>query len=203
MPITADLRLNKANFGVFPFDYDHALQTSILAERIGQSLGLDGDELQACRAAGMFHDLGRNVEGKKNGKVSNWWEKHSDHHLRSAELADVVLLDDVNFDALGDIRSRVCRVIGQHNIFGPAPSDPIARALYDADILEAARLVRDDIRFNIAVIRDRYSRLCTEWARNPEVQARVIRDRAVAPGVTVVDGQKWNDGSASRLLRGK
>ena len=188
MPITADLNLIKAHFGAAPFDYSHALETSQLCESIGAFLGLTGDELWACRAAGMFHDLGRNIEvpagggdldRKNGGKVSLWTERAPNHARLSADLAEVALASDVNFTAT-HMTARVCRVIGQHNIHGPAPTDPIALALYDADLLEAARFGRfygQDIGTFEKFLHGRYSRLATEWARDPRVKERWRRTR--------------------------
>lgn len=203
MPINADLNLTGAAFGVFPFDYDHARETSQLCESIGASLGLEGDLLWACRAAGMFHDLGRNVEvplggsadqRKKGGKVSDWRERHPDHAVAGAELATRALALDPNFLAT-HLDERVARVIAQHNIHGPAPVDPIARALYDADLLEAVRYRRiygeDEATFE-RFLHGRWSRLSTEWARDPVVQARWRRDRSGMPQV----GKKFENKDA-------
>jgi HD superfamily phosphohydrolase YqeK len=195
VPITADLNLTGAHFGAAPFDYSHALETSQLCESIGAFLGLTGDELWACRAAGMFHDLGRNIEvplgggvldRKNGGKVSLWTERAPDHARVSADLAEIALQKDVNFMAT-HLDQRVCRVIGQHNIHGPTPTDPIAKALYDADILEAARFGHyygQDIGLFEKFLHGRYSRLCTEWARDPRVKERWRRTRngSQAPG---------------------
>ena len=192
MPITPDLNLTAAAFGVFPFDYDHARETSQLCESIGASLGLAGDELWACRAAGLFHDLGRNVEviaggspldRKKGGAVSSWQERHPQHALDGAELAKRALAIDVNFQAT-HLDERVARVIANHNIHGPAPADPIGRALYDADLLESVRYYRlfegNEGGFE-RFLASRWSRLVTDWARNPKVHERWRRDRSGAP----------------------
>lgn len=194
MPITPDLNLTGAAFGVFPFDFDHARETSQLCVSIGESLGLEGDLLWACRAVGLFHDLGRNVElpigggaleRKKGGKVSDWRERHPDHAFAGAELAKAALAVDVNFAAT-HLDERVARVIAQHSIHGPAPTDPVARALYDADLLEAVRFRRlygeDEASFE-RFLHGRWSRLSTQWARDPVVQARWRRDRSGMPVV--------------------
>lgn len=203
MPITPDLNLTGAAFGVFPFDYDHARETSQLCVSIGESLGLEGDLLFACRAVGLFHDLGRNVElpigggaleRKKGGKVSDWRERHPDHAYNGAELAKAALLVDVNFQAT-HLDERVARVIAQHSIHGPAPTDPVARALYDADLLEAVRFRRlygeDEASFE-RFLHGRWSRLSTQWARDPVVQARWRRDRSGMPVV----GKKFENKDA-------
>lgn len=189
MPITPDLNLTGAAFGVFPFDYDHARETSQLCESIGASLGLEGDELWACRAAGLFHDLGRNVDvamvggevgRKKGGAVSDWRANHPQHALDGAELSKQALRIDVNFQAT-HMDERVAKVIANHTIHGPAPADPIGRALYDADLLEAVRFRRlygeDEAAFE-RFLSGRWSRLVTDWARNPKIQARWRRDRS-------------------------
>ncbi len=185
MSITPDLPLTGARFGAFPFDYDHGLNTSTLAVEVGAFLGLVSDELYACRAAGMFHDLGRNIGEKNGGKVSPWHERDKDHSRRSAALAEKAMLVDGNFMALrSTVTERVCRVIAQHDIHGPAPSDPIALALYDADLLEACRLTGGNE--GVRVIQERYARLATAWARDPKVQRRWIEARAVKG-----DGKRW------------
>lgn len=232
--LTQDISLVEASFGEAPFDFGHARETGQLAKTIGESLGLTGDDLLACLAAGYFHDLGRNIEpeidvrsgmlshrvlpsGQKArhgnrgsvdggrppsdrpGKVSSWMER-APHAVDSADLAGDALLVDINFVSTGMIE-RVKRVIGQHSIHGPAPVDPIARALYDADLLECFRFrpfYGDDVNRFEKFVAHRLSKVATQFAKNPEIQATWRRNRINAYSAKKPEGGALNSGAVLR-----
>lgn len=228
--LTQDISLVEASFGEAPYGFDHARETGNLCMTIGESLGLTGDELLACRAAGYFHDLGRNIEpeidersgmlshrmmpsgqmarhgnrgsvdggrppSKRPGKVSPWTERHPDHARISAELAGDALLIDLNFVSTGLI-DRVKKTIAGHSIHRPPPIDPIALALYDADLMECVRFKAfygsDTVRFERFVL-SRMSKVVTPFAKNPQRQAVWRRDRENAYSPVKPEGGKFEN----------
>lgn len=176
-------RVERADFPTDPmFSYDnHAIPTSNLASSIGTFLGLAGDELWMCQKAGLFHDLGRKAA---------WNEKDRGCARRSAALAEHVLKDDSNFVAMVPYIERVCRAIAQHDLDGPRPIDPVAIALHDADCLETARFAQIDAESAAPLIRKRYAQVITEWAKDPNVHTRWIKQRANQ----AVPGAAWKPG---------
>ncbi len=101
-------------------DFDHVLRVLTLAERIARA---EGGDLEIVRAAALLHDVGR-AEEAATGR---------DHALVSAQRAREILA--------GHPPQRVeavARAIAAHRFRGgPPPDTPEARALFDADKLDA------------------------------------------------------------------
>jgi hypothetical protein len=189
MPAAPELHLAKADFPPEPFGYQHGLGTYNLAWDIAVSLGLFGDELSLTGAAALLHDLGRQAP---------WWLEDSGCPVRSAAAAEVVLMDNPQWAERPHMVLRACKIIAAHRTTGKPPEDPIGKALWDADLLEASRLDPGGSR-GAAVIRESYARLLTPWAREPARQKRRIEThlRADKPG------QPWAPGVPEELLRGR
>ncbi len=101
-------------------DFDHVLRVTALAERIARA---EGGDLEVVRAAALLHDVGRSVE-RVTGR---------DHALVGAERAREILADQPPEKV-----EAVARAIAAHRFrTGPAPDTPEARALFDADKLDA------------------------------------------------------------------
>ncbi len=181
MPATPDLNVGSVDWPADPYGFEHHRECSQIAQRIGGTLGLEvgGDEWQLCRAVAMLHDIGRRAP---------WWMDDPDCARRSAGLARAVLLKDPNWKAMPDMIERAARVIAAHDLNGKPPTtDPIGKALWDADSLEAARLGPTEDR-GVQELRKRYARLVTPWAQLREHQDRRIafyrRDRQVTTAWT-------------------
>ena len=101
-------------------DFDHVLRVLALAERIARAEGAD---LEVVRAAALLHDLGR-AEERATGR---------DHAQIAAERAREILAGHPKEKV-----EAVVHAIAAHRFrTGPAPTTPEARALFDADKLDA------------------------------------------------------------------
>ncbi len=101
-------------------DFDHVLRVLALAERIVRE---EGGDLEVVRAAALLHDLGR-AEERSGGR---------DHAAVAAERARQILEGHPS-----DKIEAVAHAIAAHRFRrGPAPATPEARALFDADKLDA------------------------------------------------------------------
>jgi len=101
-------------------DFDHVLRVLALAERIARAEGAD---LEVVRAAALLHDLGR-AEERATGQ---------DHAVVAARRAREILAGHP-----AEKVEAVVHAIAAHRFrTGPAPSTPEARAIFDADKLDA------------------------------------------------------------------
>ena len=101
-------------------DFDHVLRVLALAERIVRA---EGGDLEVVRAAALLHDLGR-AEEAVTGR---------DHAEVGAERAREILAGHPPEKV-----EAVVHAIAAHRFrAGPAPATPEARALFDADKLDA------------------------------------------------------------------
>ena len=101
-------------------DFDHVLRVKALAERIARA---EGGDLEVIRAAALLHDLGR-PEQRATGR---------DHAVVSAERAREILARHPEEKV-----EAVAHAIEAHRFrTGPPPSTPEARAIFDADKLDA------------------------------------------------------------------
>lgn len=154
--------LEKISWQADPFGYDHARHTSRLAVHIAEGLGLKTRDIQIVKAAGLFHDLDRR---------GPWQQADSNHAMRSAIAAEEAMRNDPEWWSQKELHEQICRLISQHNLDGDLPIDPLAKALWDADSYEAARLA-PNTREGAAILKQRMERLTTDWARIPEHQRR-------------------------------
>jgi uncharacterized protein len=100
--------------------FDHVLRVLALAERIAQAEGAD---LEIVRAAALLHDLGR-AEEQTTGK---------DHAAVAAERAREILAHHPP-----ERIEAVAHAIEAHRFrTAPEPATPEAKALFDADKLDA------------------------------------------------------------------
>jgi len=101
-------------------DFDHALRVLALAERIARA---EGGDLEVVRAAALLHDVGRSEE-RRSGQ---------DHAVVGAERAQEILAGRPR-----DKIARVAEAIAAHRFrSSPPPTTSEARALFDADKLDA------------------------------------------------------------------
>jgi uncharacterized protein len=101
-------------------DFDHVLRVLALAERIAQEEQAD---MEIVRTATLLHDLGR-VEERRTGR---------DHALASAERAREILAPHPP----ARIEAVVHAIIAHRFRGDTPPRTPEARALFDADKLDA------------------------------------------------------------------
>lgn len=135
-------------------DFDHVLRVLALAERIARA---EGGDLEVVRAAALLHDLGR-AEEELTGR---------DHAEIGAERAREILAGHPP-----ERVEAVARAIASHRFrAGPAPETPEARALFDADKLDAIGAIGIARAFAYAGAHDQ-----PLWA-SPEV-ARAEGERA-------------------------
>lgn len=150
------------------YGHDHGKNTSELALHLAQVLkDADGTrigehDLHVIKGVAYFHDLGR---------TKPWNQPDPDHHQRSAELAAKAMASDSENWVPQSAREEVCKVIMAHTLDGPPPSDPRLVVLWDAECLEAARIMPNTAE-GMQVMAERYSRLLTPWARDPSIQRR-------------------------------
>lgn len=141
------------------YGHDHAFQTSMLAANIAESLSLPPKDVLIARTAAYFHDYRRAEE---------WFREDPNHALRSAEEAERVLRrrgEDAS------VVEEVCRLIARHRVgngFDPQ-GDPRAKALHDADALEAARFEPGTPR-GARLFKERTANLFTEYAKRRDVR---------------------------------
>ena len=101
-------------------DFDHVLRVLALAERIAQAEGAD---VEIVRAAALLHDVGRE-QAEAQGL---------DHAEFAARRAREILAGQPSEKV-----EAVAQAIAAHRFrAGPAPATPEARALFDADKLDA------------------------------------------------------------------
>lgn len=101
-------------------DFDHVLRVLALAERIAR---VEGGDLEVVRAAALLHDIARAEEEAAE----------ADHALMGAERAREILAGHPPEKV-----EAVATAIASHRFrSGPPPATPEARALFDADKLDA------------------------------------------------------------------
>ncbi len=101
-------------------DFDHVLRVLALAERIARA---EGGDLEVVRAAALLHDIGRAEEEATGG----------DHAAIGAARAREILAGHPPEKV-----EAVVTAIASHRFRGgPPPVTPEARALFDADKLDA------------------------------------------------------------------
>jgi len=101
-------------------DFDHVLRVLALAKRIARA---EGGDLEVVQAAALLHDLGR-AEERVTGR---------DHAQVAAERAREILAGHPPEKV-----EAVVHAIAAHRFrTGPEPTTPEARALFDADKLDA------------------------------------------------------------------
>ncbi len=101
-------------------DFDHILRVLVLAERIARA---EGGDLEVVRAAALLHDIGRAQE-----EVTG-----EDHAAIGAARAREILAGHPPEKV-----EAVVEAIASHRFRGgPPPATPEARALFDADKLDA------------------------------------------------------------------
>ena len=150
------------------YGHDHGKNTSELALHLAQVLKDDDGtriaehDLHIIKAAAYFHDLGRTMP---------WNMPDTDHRARSAELAAKAMASDSENWVPQSAREGVCRLIMIHTLDGPPPSDPRLVVLWDAECLEAARIMPNTAE-GWQHMESRYAKLLTPWARDPSIQRR-------------------------------
>ncbi len=135
-----------------------------LAERIiqpGNNTQLKRD-CQVVQQAALLHDIGR---------TRDWQYPDEGHGERSALLADKCMRENPGLWGDNTLREDVCRLIAAHTLSGPVPTDPRLLALWDADLLEAARLSPKTVE-GARVMNERFAKLASPWARETDTKMR-------------------------------
>ncbi|MGB9871659.1 MAG: HD domain-containing protein [Anaerolineae bacterium] len=101
-------------------DFDHVLRVLALAERIARA---EGGDLEVVRAAALLHDIGR-AEEEVTGE---------DHATIGAARARQILAGHPP----EKVEAVVAAIASHRFRSGPPPETPEARALFDADKLDA------------------------------------------------------------------
>jgi uncharacterized protein len=101
-------------------DFDHVLRVLALAERIARA---EGGDLEVVRAAALLHDIGR-AEEEATGE---------DHATVGAARAREILAGHPP----EKVEAVVVAIASHRFRSGPPPETPEARALFDADKLDA------------------------------------------------------------------
>lgn len=112
------------------YGYQHSKMTAMHASTMlfldyGGLYRSGSDEHKAVYLAGFFHDVGRRT-----------LEHDPEHAMRSAEVFERWAKQ--RSDVTAAVRERAVRLIAHHSK-RPENNDPLARALYDADLLEIVR----------------------------------------------------------------
>lgn len=164
------------------YGWDHARDVSQLAVHIAQGRTdlLTAKDIEIVKAAGLFHDLGRE-EG--------WTSPAPGHRHRSAELARKLMKEDAQAWFRVDLIDDVCRMITEHTmphvdsegrlrddtgavIDAPRlPTDPRLQCLWDAESYEGMRFMPGTWEGSV-VLKARLAHLATPWARIPDHQRR-------------------------------
>jgi len=146
---------------------EHGKNTSQLSVYCAAVEGLtDVTETETLKAAGLLHDLGRAMPAGENDR---------DCAARSAEKADKAIRSDPSGSGQRALREAVCRLIAQHSLDRKVPpQEPLARALWDADLLEEARHMPNTARGRTFVV-EAYARLLSPWAQKKTVQHRWLK----------------------------
>lgn len=135
------------------FGWEHHNFTSQL---VGYMLAAEKPrDLTIAKTAALYHDLGR----------ARPWQYVEYCAELSARLADTVMRAHPE---TASYRDDVCRLIALH---GTTPEGPLAIALHDADLLEAARFA-PGTPSGLQAMKLAYARLLTPWARDVETQRR-------------------------------
>jgi hypothetical protein len=170
------------------YGWEHARDVSQLAVHIAQggraTVGCDVDltanDIEVIKAAGLFHDLGREEE---------WSKPAPGHRFASAERARKLMVEDAQNWFRRDLIDDVCRLITQHALphvdadgllrdekgvvleAPPIPTDPRLRCLWDAEAFEGMRFAPGTWQ-GATVLKARLAHLATPWAKVPEHQRR-------------------------------
>ena len=163
------------------YGWEHARDTSQLAVHIaqGRTNVLTDRDIEIIKAAGLFHDLGRE-EG--------WKHPAPGHRHKSAELARKLMKEDAQAWFRSDLIDDVCRMIVDHvmphvdaegrlrdeqgNVVEPTlPTDPRLQCLWDAESYEGMRFEPGTWEGSV-VLKARLAHLATPWARIADHQRR-------------------------------
>lgn len=170
------------------YGWEHARDTSQLAVHIAQggkaTVGCDVDlttnDIEVIKAAGLFHDLGRE---------EHWTKPSPGHRFASAERARKLMVEDAQSWFRRDLIDDVCRLITQHVMpsvdadgrlhdeqgrvvdVPQIPSDPRLRCLWDAESFEGMRFAPGTWEGSV-VLKARLAHLATPWAKLTEHQRR-------------------------------
>lgn len=150
--------LDRFDFSPDPFGWDHGSNTAKLAVVILAHDFPDEDTLAERRAlytAATFHDCGRIAF------------TDADHGLRSANLCEQFLKEDMIFLGEVTMRERACALIAHHH--DEDNKDPLMICLRDADALDACR-VAPNTRIGIEYLKKRWATLKTDFCLNEDRQ---------------------------------
>lgn len=126
---------------VSPERFEHVLRVARLAEAIAVANGFAPDERVATCLAALLHDVARDLSPDELWRLAppeNVVEQH--HPLSVHGRAGCAIVRSWGVDD-----PRVLEAIEGH-VFGAAPEQRVAVAVYVADVCEPGRGVNDDIR---------------------------------------------------------
>jgi len=141
---------------------EHGTRCAYLATKVfAPRLGLGIAEIPIVTGLAMFHDLGR----------TRPWQAQDDHAALSAARADEAMRNHPTAWNEANVRDEVCRLIAQHSLKGPPPSDKRLIALWEADCWESVRLA-PRTREGVVVMEERLAMCITPWGRDEENQRK-------------------------------
>ncbi len=171
---------------------EHTARVRGEIREIGQSLGLDQEDLRLAEAMALFHDLGRFSQYARYRTFSD--RRSCDHAALSVEfLIDQGVLDEI--DPLE--RELILKAISYHNRASLSEEES-ARCLF------FSRLLRDADKLDIwAVLLDYYGRREVEGYRNealeldlpdtPGISEKVVREILAGEIVKLAGVKRLND----------
>lgn len=171
---------------VKPKRYEHVQRVALLARQIAESNGLSAEQAEQAYAAGILHDIARDLPDTELLRLAPpECEIDAGHPLALHGRAARTLLsrwgypDDVVLDAVED------------HTTGPRCGSPVSACVYIADVSEPGRGVNHDIRelalydLNAALNRAIVSKVTYLQGRGIPVHPRTLRCYESLPGLQV------------------
>lgn len=149
------------------YDITHGQNTAKAAVAFLSYMGPAVDTVEERRAlwtAGLFHDIGRQ---------EYLGVPDPDHGRRGAELTERILKAHPSYWSDVKLIERVTRLIADHSKQPHVNDDPLRRALWDADCMEACRY-RPGTGDGLAYWKERRALTVTEWGRDVNKQRKYM-----------------------------
>jgi predicted HD superfamily hydrolase involved in NAD metabolism len=136
--MTLEAWIGRVRDNVKPARFEHIMRVADLAREIAAANGLDADR---AYLAGVLHDLARDLPPQELLRLAPpESELDADHPLALHGRAARAILESEGFDDL-----EVLEAVEDH-VTGPRAQNPIALAVYVADVSEPGRGVNHHIR---------------------------------------------------------
>ncbi|WP_167757949.1 bis(5'-nucleosyl)-tetraphosphatase (symmetrical) YqeK [Deinococcus fonticola] len=186
-PVTPDLGHWEARVQLLvkPKRYAHVQRVALLAQQIAQANGLSEQEIEQAYAAGILHDIARDLPDSELLRLAPpECEIDARHPLALHGRAARTMLARWGY---GD--QTVLDAVEDHTT-GPRGQRPVSACVYIADVSEPGRGVNDDIRelalhdLNAALNRAIVSKVTYLQGRGIQVHPRTLQCYESLPGVT-------------------